>query len=458
MSSSAVTLHGAWESAPRPRRRPLRLTWGTFAAVLALHAVLALLLRAAPMLSAVHALGTVAVGLLVAVSPRPERVLYVAAYIAGSEVLWRMTQAPIFWETGKYAVILILAVFLLRTGLRGPAVWPLAYLVLLVPSCFLTVSALGFGGAARDAISFNLSGPVSLAVALMAFASVDLHEIRLSRLMMGLLWPIAGVASIAAYSTLTATTIRFSTESNFTTSGGYGPNQVSAILSIGALACVLLALLDARRHTAFVFYGLGAALLFQAVLTFSRGGVYAVLLCMALLMVHYLWRPQIGMPYLVAVVLVTLVGGTLLLPRLNSWTGGTLAERYASLDATHRTEIASEDLELFREHPVAGVGVGMAKMRRKNARYAGVAPHTEFSRVIAEHGSLGAMALLVLAGLTATRYVTAPSLTAKGWVAALTAWCLATMSVSAMRLVVIGILFGIAYLPWQEMRPRGDDT
>ncbi|MEM9404777.1 MAG: O-antigen ligase family protein, partial [Acidobacteriota bacterium] len=245
----------------------------------------------------------------------------------------------------------------------------------------------------------------------------------------------------------------FSTESNFTTSGGYGPNQVSAILSIGALAGVLLALLDTRRRTALLCYGLAAGLLFQAVLTFSRGGVFAVLVCLAVLMAHYFWRPDIGLSYLIAVVLITVIAGGWLMPRLNSWTGGALAERYASLDTTHRSEIASEDVELFFDHPVAGVGVGLAKSKRKSARYLGIAPHTEFSRVLAEHGSFGVLALLALAAMTAARYVTAPSFLTKGWVCSLTVWCLATMSVSAMRLSILGVLFGIAYLPWQQLAP-----
>src|SRR2546430_7771451 len=45
---------------------------------------------------------------------RIDRVVYAAAYIAGSEVLWRMCGAAVFWESGKYAVILIFAIALAR--------------------------------------------------------------------------------------------------------------------------------------------------------------------------------------------------------------------------------------------------------------------------------------------------------------------------------------------------------
>lgn len=440
--------------AVRAPRRPRAITLTRFLTILAAHGVLALIFRSAPALGALHALAAIATALWLACSRRPDRAFYGVCYIAGAEVLWRMTHAPIFWETGKYAVTLVLGVYLARVGLRTRySLWPFLYLGLLLPGVFVTLQELGFSGASRDALSFNLSGPISLGVCLAAFASADLRKIRLSRLMMSLLWPIGGIATLAAYSTLTASAIEFSTESNFTTSGGYGPNQVSAILSIGALAGVLLALIDTRRRTALVSYGLAAALLFQAVLTFSRGGVFAVVICLAVLLAHYFWRPDIGLSYLVAVVLITVIGGVWLMPRINTWTGGALAERYASLDTTHRSEIASEDVELFFDHPIAGVGVGMAKLKRKNARYLGIAPHTEFSRVLAEHGSFGVLALLALALMTAVRYVSAPTFLAKGWVCSLTVWCLATMSVSAMRLSVLGVLFGIAYLPWSQLAP-----
>ena len=51
--------------------------------------------------------------------------------------------------------------------------------------------------------------------------------------------PIIGVASLAVFS-LATTEAEFGSNSNFAGSGGYGPNQVSCMLALGAVLAVLL--------------------------------------------------------------------------------------------------------------------------------------------------------------------------------------------------------------------------
>src|SRR5215212_5421371 len=72
------------------------------------HIPLAFLLRQSAALATLHALATLGIGLLWACfDRRQERTVYVIAYITGAEVLWRMTDARVFWEFGKYAIVLI---------------------------------------------------------------------------------------------------------------------------------------------------------------------------------------------------------------------------------------------------------------------------------------------------------------------------------------------------------------
>jgi len=98
------------QSGPALRRRGAETTLSTGAVVLflAAHVPLVLLVRAVPVLGAVQALVALLAGLVLAASTRsPQRVAYVAAYVAGAQVLWRMTHTPIFWEFGKYAIALM---------------------------------------------------------------------------------------------------------------------------------------------------------------------------------------------------------------------------------------------------------------------------------------------------------------------------------------------------------------
>ena len=83
-----------------------------------------------------HALVVFLAGLWLAIEDRqPQRILYLCGYVVGAELLWRVTQAGVFWEYSKYLVILFGWITVLRYGLlnRGRQVY-LLFLVLLLPA------------------------------------------------------------------------------------------------------------------------------------------------------------------------------------------------------------------------------------------------------------------------------------------------------------------------------------
>src|SRR5262245_60410610 len=89
-------------ASPRPWRG--REHWGGWVLVVIVHAPLAILMKGSPRLATIHALGALALGLWWAGPGRRfDRVAYVGAYITGAEVLWRMCDAYVVWEFGKYA-------------------------------------------------------------------------------------------------------------------------------------------------------------------------------------------------------------------------------------------------------------------------------------------------------------------------------------------------------------------
>ena len=68
------------------------------------HAPAAVVMKLMPVLGTAHALGTLLVGLALCLAGRRfDRVAAWGAYVAGAEVIWRMTRADVFWEYGKYA-------------------------------------------------------------------------------------------------------------------------------------------------------------------------------------------------------------------------------------------------------------------------------------------------------------------------------------------------------------------
>ena len=418
---------------------------------LGLHAPMAIALRAMATVPRFHALGVLALGIWWAtLGRRPSWAIAAAAYIGGAEILWRMTGTGLFWEFGKYGAALILLLVFVRLPAHRTTYWgAVLYMVLLIPSALITLQQLG-PSMARDSISFNLSGPFSLAVAVLLFSSVQASSIDLELVVYSLLAPTLGVLAVCTYATLSAGAIRFYAESNYVTSGGFGPNQVSALLGMGALLSLLLALQSAQAWRRAAFVGLTLWFLVQGVLTFSRGGVLNAVVCIGFLMIHTVRQPRVRMMALAVLVLFTFLGTAVIFPRLNEYTGGALQERYSSTSGGLRRTLMEEELALWKENPVLGVGPGMSKYYRASLLGMEVASHTEFTRLLSEHGTFGLMALVVLVALAGAAYLRAPSALEKAWVSALSGWSFIEMSHSAMRIVVISILFGLAMVQWRR--------
>jgi hypothetical protein len=410
-------------------------------ALLLLHIPLALMLRQYSTLSTLHATAVFILGIGWAISAphQPIRVAYVAAYITGAEVLWRMTNAQIFWEFGKYAIACILIVAILRSRrLKGvPAMF--GYFTLLVPSIAVIVERLG-ASRAQGHISFNLSGPFAMMVAAWFFSREKFSVEQIQRIFLVAVAPVLGIAAIAFYSINTAKEISFNTESNFVSSAGFGPNQVSAALGLGALFAFLFVLLGKSSGTLKLM--MLVSMLFMAIqsaLTFSRGGLYNFAGAAALASVYLLRDARTRRNLIFVVITVFVLGTYIVLPRLETLTGGMLVSRFSDTDSTNRIEIISNDLRVWQENPIFGVGPGGSKFASISTA------HTEFARLFAEHGTFGLMALVLLL-FAAAKSVRSPK-TIKGKAIALcmVGWSFLYMLNAAMRIVAPAFTFGLAF-------------
>lgn len=427
------------------RQRPF-LTLETLVPLVALHAALGIAGAFFNSVATIHGYATLAVGLFLVGQPRHSlRAFYVAGYISTADVFWRMTKASIPWEYGKYAVVLLALLIALRRPVRvGLAQWASLYFFLLLPAVIDTVQYFGLTDNLRQELSFNLSGPFALAAVVFLCSGLEGEFPDLGRLVGWMLMPIVSAFSIAVYSTLTASNLVFQNSANFATSGGYGPNQVSALLGLGVLLCMVLGLNMTDRHARFFVLGLGAALQVQTLLTFSRGGTFNVAVGGSLLAMHYIRRARARKILLMTLLIGGGIAYTLVLPKLDSWTEGSFSARFTNIDSTGRKSLAEADLRLFEDNFLLGAGAGLSKYKRLDAFREGIASHTEFTRLLAEHGLLGLLAILILMLIGYNAYRLAPTVLAKGWVAALVGWSLAEMAHSAMRIACISFVFGIA--------------
>jgi hypothetical protein len=410
----------------------------------AAHVPLAIAMYLLPRVATIHSLVVTAVilGLALRQNKSPQLVAYAAAYVAGSEVLWRMCYASTFWEIGKYAIAFSFVLVLVQLRHLKRHDLALLFFLLLMPSVLLTL----FNGPEeirwrREFLSFNLSGPFALGVSVWFFYNVHLTRTQFYRLICFMLAPLTGIATITVYATLTAAELNFTDNSNFVTSGGFGPNQVSAELGLGALLGVLYLLLGRPKKI------LGAALFLltclctvQSAMTFSRGGLYcaggALLLALFALVQDRGARSRLMWILPVAVVLAVFV----IAPRLNDFTGGALGNRYSDPELTHRDSLVWTDIALWQQNFVFGVGPGMGRDIRGNS------PHTEFSRMLAEHGLFGLGSLLVLVIMTVQSVRRAPTAWEKAIALSLVGWSLLFMLVYDMRVAAPSMFFGLSFV------------
>lgn len=435
-----------------PRFGPMSATAKILLMVI-LHIVLALAMRSFTIFSTLHALIVFAIGAYIALTSKDiKAAIPIVGYITGAEVLWRMTRAGVFWEFGKYATIAILMLALLKKGKLKKSVLPLLFFIVLIPSVIFTIDAFGFSERARELISFNLSGPLAASICILFFSHVETNLEEIKTWIWLTVYPILGILTLAAYSTITATEIDFGSESVFVTSGGYGPNQVSAVLGLGAILLVMLAISEGKKIGRFwaILFALG--LLVQSFLTFSRGGIYNFTISLGGAILHLLGKPNKFTKGIFILIVFLALMVVFIIPQLETFTGGMLSQRFLDTDLTSRESLFEADFKIFLENPVFGVGPGMAMYFRRGATYA--AAHTEYSRILAEHGIGGALALLILAFLLVRSYFKAPDALTRAWVVALAGWPLVEMAHAAMRVVAISFMLGLAMVNWGKAEDK----
>jgi hypothetical protein len=420
-------------------------------ALLAAHVLLGLILRNSGGLSAIHALAVLGCGVYFALTkPGSSRPAVLAAYVCGAEVLWRMTKASIPWEFSKYAMVLILGSALVANRRARIHVAALIYVLLLLPAAPKT---LEYGWTfAREMWSFNLSGPISLAVAAIYFHNSRFSRGELRQIFLGLLLPAISIASIASYGIATTPDIEFAGDSNFASSGGFGPNQVSAALGLAVFSTFLIVVQGVKPLGSAVV--LGAALIGligQSMMTFSRGGLYGASMSAACASIFLLMSRAVRTRLLVSIPVAILGVLLIVLPQLDRMTQGALSARFADTGTSHRDELVHVDLKLWQQNPIWGVGPGVSGIAHRSHGLPAAA-HTEYSRLAAEHGLLGIASMILLVAMWCYLLFSDRSNYRRALVVGMGIWAFSFMAANGMRLAAPSFAFGLCFAKiWNQV-------
>ena len=269
----------------------------------------------------------------------------------------------------------------------------------------------------------------------------------LRRVLFAIIIPLLSVAFVALFYSLTVADIEFTTESNVATSGGFGPNQVSSMLGLGILISAGFIVLFKNKMRLKVILGAMAVLFAaQSALTFSRGGIYNALGGLLVLGLFHFKNFGDGIKRLLPILVFAGLFYWIVFPALDSFTGGKLLERFEETGTTNRVEIIQSDVDIFLENPVFGVGVGVASDYRKRLLDFSAASHTEFSRLISEHGSLGLIAILCLFAMAVMNLVRQRSTLGRALVAGASVWSILFMFNAGMRLAAPSFMWGLTFI------------
>jgi hypothetical protein len=373
------------------------------------HAFMGVLIFALPFLSKIYTLGILVFGIfyIVKTKNKNNEVLILSAYIVSVEVLLRMTDGMILNEFGKYSVMFFMFLGLIYSGFSKNALMYWVFLILLVPGIVLATFALNIETDIRKAIAFNISGPVCLGICAIYCFQRKITFDRLKGVISAFSMPLISLVVYLYLYTPSVRDVVTGTQSNFETSGGFGPNQVSTILGLGIFVFFVQLLLNSKNTLLqLVNGGFVLVFAFRGIVTFSRGGVFTAIVMIILFMAvlyfqaNFNTKPKIGL-----IIIIALVAGLGVWGYSSIQTGGLIDKRYANEDALGRKKqsqlsgrevLIESEFQMFLDNPFLGVGVGKNKELRKQQTGIDLASHNEITRMLAEHGSFGLVDLVIL--------------------------------------------------------------
>jgi hypothetical protein len=330
-------------------------------------------------------------------------------YLVSFEMLGRMTKADPFIpvELCKYFLPLVSIIGVANSVKKGNHVW-------LILGAFITIGVLfDYSGQRKffDIIN-NYFGVLAMVLGLHFLNKQNINYKFLDIWLKLLVFGILPCLIYCFIKTPDFEDISFKLNANFETSGGAATNQVSTVFGVGLFLCFYFW----YKRISFSGYRmidilLGIAFLGQGLLTFSRGGMIVAVLCILILVLKNTnnFNPRnillsvIGIisAFIVFNLIDDITGGKLLL-RYQGETEGTYnngVEKDLKKMTSGRSLIFEEDLKLWSNHPIFGVGVGASRYIRGGMNGTTISSHVELSRLLAEHGIFGLIFFIYLINL-----------------------------------------------------------
>ncbi|MEO5990516.1 MAG: O-antigen ligase family protein [Ferruginibacter sp.] len=437
----------------------------TYISVIGLHVILGILIYFNESLAKVYFFGALFYFAFRVINVIDEQknieVLRACAYFVGFEVFMRATKGSVSYEASKYLVILFMLMGMFYKGISGKAYPYLFYLMFLIPSIFVASTTLSFDANFRTNIAFVLSGPACLGVAALFCYDKKVTSNQLHTVMLYMLLPLIAHVSYNILYTPNIKEIITSTASNTAASGGFGSNQVATVFGFGMfILAVRFFLKSPSLSLKILNISLFSIMTFRALVTLSRGGIFAAIIgLIAFLVVYYGYINRQKRNELIMLFGLFCFGISAIWIYSSTQTSGMLDKRYANEDAlgrekkdvsTGRGDLFMNEIDGFVSSPFFGIGSSRAKDQRIEEGGQGVTSHNEISRTLAEHGFLGIIILIIL--IFKPIYYRSQNKGNVFFYAFLCLW-FATINHSSMRIAAPAFIYGLALLNVTNEKP-----
>lgn len=424
-----------------------------------IHLLIGLAVFLVPSISKVYAVTIILVGFRYVILRKNanNEALYVAAYIVGAEVFLRMTQGNIFEQYAKYGVMGILIIGMFFRGFSKNAIMYWIFGLLLLPGVIYGFFTLNFETDIRKAITFNIIGPITLTVsAIYCYQRIVTFQ-QIKNIIDMLAYPLMSTLVYMYLYTPDIKAVVTNTQSNFETSGGFGPNQVSTILGLGIFLFFIKVILNSKtigiRNINIFFF---LFITFRGIVTFSRGGVITgfVMIIIVVILLLVFTRSQVKSK-VVSLVVFGLIALSGVWAYSSIQTSGLIDKRYANKDAkgkvkesklTGREKLIESEFNMFLDNPFFGIGVGKNKEYREQTTGIEAASHNEITRMLAEHGMFGLFGLIILLVTPMVLYLNNKQ---NIFVFSFVVFWLLTINHAAMRLAAPAFIYALSLLKVQ---------
>ena len=395
-------------------------------------------------------------------SNKPIVVLEGACYVAAAEVFFRMTDGLVFYETGKYSVIIFIIMGLYFYDFKEKIFVFVIYLFLLVPGIIVTYLSVTHDIDFRKTILFNISGPLSLFFTAIYCYKRETNINTYIKLLDIIVLPIIAMSSYLYFFTPDLQEVITGADANFAASGGYGPNQVSTILGLGIFALIVRLFIPYKNLILrLVMYAVLAFFCYRALVTLSRGGVFTAIIMAVIFIIGYynFTKEQVKAKQISKLILIG--GGAMIVWIVSvTQTNNMLYNKYTNRNAkgmkqpdfsSGRFMLIESELDVFSQNPIFGIGAGMGKFHRLEIMGQVKASHNEITRLLSEHGVFGILSILLLIGVPLFHYLND---TRNLFIIPFLLFWLLTISHSSMRIAAPGVFYGLALLS-VNVRKRG---